>query len=318
MPPLKAHREAFGEALVDLGVEFPNMVVLSPDVSLSTQSIAFKRAYPDRFVSTGIAEQNTLGVAAGLVDWGYIPVVALYAVFAAGKALDQIVNSIAYPRLNVKVVGTHGGINVGPDGPTHQAIADLSVMRAVPNMVVLTVADASEVELALRAALRHQGPVYLRLERAPTPMLDLAQYPYRIGRATVVREGSDVAILAIGSMLWEGLHAAEELAQQGISTRVINMRSLKPLDEDVILRAATETCGIVTAEDHNRHGGLRSAVAEVLGAVGGVPLRYVAVEDSFAESGACNALRNKYGINAGHIANAARELCRRACRGEGR
>ncbi len=306
--PARAQRDAFGEALVHLATEYPNMLVLSPDVSLSTRSIVFKEAYPKRFFCTGIAEQNTLGVAAGLTDWGYIPVVAMYAIFAASKAVDQVINSIAYPNLNVKIVGTHGGINVGPDGPTHQAIADLGVMRSIPNVVVLTAADASEVEPALRAALEHQGPVYLRLERAPTPVLNLTNHPYQIGRGIVVHGGTDVSIVAIGSMVWEGLQAAEQLARHNISARVINVRSLKPIDEDLILQAASETSGIVTAEDHNRHGGLRSAVAEVLAGGGGAPMRYVALEDCFAQSGTCDALRSKYGLTAAHIVDAALEL----------
>lgn len=306
--PARAQRDAFGEALVNLATEYPNMLVLSPDVSLSTRSIVFKEAYPKRFFCTGIAEQNTLGVAAGLTDWGYIPVVALYAIFAASKAVDQVINSIAYPNLNVKIVGTHGGINVGPDGPTHQAIADLGVMRSIPNVVVLTAADASEVEPALRAALAHQGPVYLRLERAPMPTLNLADHPYRIGCGNIVRDGTDVSIMAIGSMVWEGLQAAEQLAPHGVSARVINMRSLKPIDENLILQAASETAGVVTAEDHNCHGGLRSAVAEVLAARGGVPMRHVALEDCFSQSGTCDALRSKYRLSAADIVDAALEL----------
>lgn len=314
--PVRAQRDAFGEALVNLATEFHNMLVLSPDVSLSTRSVAFKSSYPQRFLCTGIAEQNTLGLAAGLTDWGYIPVVAMYAIFAASKAVDQVINSIAYPNLNVKIVGTHGGINVGPDGPTHQAIADLAVMRSIPNVVVLTAADASEVESALRAALTHQGPVYLRLERAPTPILNLTDQPYRIGRGIVLRGGTDVSIIAIGSMVWAGLRAAEQLATHSVSARVINVRSLKPIDEDLIHQAAAETCGIVTAEDHNRHGGLRSAVAEVIATGGGTPMRYVALEDCFAQSGTCDALRSKYRLTTAHIVDAALELCRAARRAE--
>lgn len=288
--------------------EYEEMVVLSPDVSLSTRSILFKEAYPDRFICTGIAEQNTLGVAAGLASYGYTPVVVMYAAFAAGKAVDQIINGVAYPNINVKIVGTHGGINVGPDGPTHQSIVDLGVMRCIPNMAVLTVADASEVELALREALVWQGPVYLRLERAPTPVLHLAKRPYCIGQGIVVRRGTDICIVATGSMVWEGLQAASSLEAQGVSARVVNMRSLKPIDRQLILEAASETVGIVTAEDHNCYGGLHSAVAEIVAAVGGVSLRYVAVEDCFAESGAADALRRKYRLNAAHIVDAAMAL----------
>jgi transketolase len=305
---MKAQRDALGEALVRLGAEHEHLVVLSPDVSLSTRSILFKEAFPERFICTGIAEQNTLGLAAGLTSWGYVPVVALYAVFAAGKALDPILNSIAYPNLNVKIIGTHGGINVGADGPTHQAISDLGVMRSIANMTVLTVADASEVEPALRAALQHSGPVYLRLERAPVPDLGLGDRPYRIGQGIVLRDGTDLTIIGIGSMVSQGLLAADRLAAQGISARVINMRSLKPIDGQLILQAATETAGIVTAEDHNCHGGLRSAVTEVLAAGHAAPLRYVALEDCFAQSGTCDVLHCTYGLDAEHITQACLEL----------
>jgi transketolase len=301
----KAHRDALGEALVLLGVQFHDLVVVDPDVRVSTRSQAFHDAYPDRYVCTGIAEQNAMGVAGGLASWGYTPVVPLYAVFAAGKAADQVLNSIAYAGLNVKIVGTHGGVNVGADGPSHQAIVDLGVMRSIPGMVVLTVADASEVEPALRASLDHNGPVYLRLERAATPVLGWGETPYDIGEGLVVRRGSDLAIIAIGSMVFEALQAAEELEKSGILTRVINMRSLKPVDAELIGAAAHETAGIVTVEDHNEYGGLRSAVAEALAAVGGGPMRWVAVEDRFAESGTCSELRDLCGLTAAHVVQEA-------------
>jgi transketolase len=301
----KAHRDALGEALVSHGAESPDLVVVDPDVRVSTRSQAFHDAYPDRYVCTGIAEQNAMGVAAGLASWGYTPVVPLYAVFAAGKAADQVLNSIAYAGLNVKIVGTHGGVNVGADGPSHQAIIDLGVMRSIPGMVVLTVADASEVEPALRASLNHEGPVYLRLERAATPVLGWGNAPYGVGNGLVVRDGSDLVVIAIGSMVFEGLQAADELEKRGISTRVINMRSLKPVDAELIRRAAQETAGIVTAEDHNEYGGLRSAVAEALAAVGAGPMGWVAVEDRFAESGTCSELRDLCGLTAAHIVEEA-------------
>ena len=304
----RAHRDALGEALVSLGAECPNLVVVDPDVRVSTRSEVFYEAYPDRYVCTGIAEQNAMGVAAGLASWGYVPIVPLYAVFAAGKAADQVLNSIAYAGLNVKIVGTHGGINVGPDGPSHQAIVDLNVMRGIPGMVVLTVADASEVEPALRASLDHVGPVYLRLERAATPVLGWGDVPYRIGQALAVRDGSDLAIIAIGSMVFESLRAADELQKRGISARVINMRSLKPVDGALIRDAANETAGIITVEDHNEYGGLRSAVAEALAVVGAGPMRWVAVEDRFAESGSCAELRDLCGLTAAHIVEEALDM----------
>jgi transketolase len=205
-------------------------------------------------------------------------------------------------------VGTHGGVNVGPDGPSHQAIIDLGVMRSIPGMVVLTVADSSEVEPALRAAIGHEGPVYLRLERAATPVLGWGERAYEIGRGLQVREGSDLSIIAIGSMVFEGLRAADELAKQGISARVLNMRSVKPVDSALILRAAQETTGIITVEDHNQYGGLRSAVAEVLASSAGCPMRSVAVEDRFAESGTCSELQDLCGLTAEHIVSEALSL----------
>jgi transketolase len=304
----REHRDALGEALISLGAEYQDLVVVDPDVRISTRSQVFYDAYPGRYVCTGIAEQNAMGVAAGLASWGYIPVVPLYAVFAAGKAADQVLNSIAYAGLNVKIVGTHGGINVGPDGPSHQAIVDLGVMRSIPGMVVLTVADASEVKPGLRASLGHVGPVYLRLERAATPVLGWGNVPYEIGKGCVVRDGSDLAIIAIGSMVFEGLHAADELGKHGISARVINLRSLKPVDSKLIRSAAKETAGIITVEDHNEYGGLRSAVAEALAAVGAGPMRWVAVEDRFAESGTCSELRDLCGLTAAHIVEEALDL----------
>jgi transketolase len=304
----EAHRDALGRALVSLGTEIDNLAVVDPDVRVSTRSQLFSQAFPDRYVCTGIAEQNAMGVAAGLASWSYVPVVPLYAVFAAGKAADQVLNSIAYPGLNVNIVGTHGGVNVGPDGPSHQAIIDLGVMRSIPGMVVLTVADSTEVEPALRTAIEHEGPVYLRLERAATPILDWGKHPFQIGKGLQVRDGTDLSVIAIGSMVFESLRAAEELAKRGISCRVLNMRSIKPVDADLILRAAQDTIGIITAEDHNQHGGLRSAVAEVLAFGATCPMRSVAVEDRFAESGTCSELQELCGITAEHIVSEALDL----------
>ncbi len=312
---METQRDALGKALQHLGLEFPKLIVLSPDVAPSTRSELFKKSFPDRFIATGIAEQNAVGLAAGLASWGYVPLVALYAVFAAGKAGDQIINGIAYPNLNVKIVGTHAGINVGADGPTHQSIHDLGVMRSIPNMTVLTAAGNSEVEPALREALQHPGPVYLRLERAPSPEVKGTEHPYRIGEGITVREGTDLAIVAIGSMVYESLTAAEALQQRNISALVINMRSLKPLDRPLLKRAAKETAGIITVEDHNRHGGLYSAVCEALAGEGHAPVRYVALEDTFAESGDYRALWSKYGLHSDRIVAVAWELLQKRMKG---
>lgn len=305
-PKAVAQRDALGDALVRLGKEYPNLVVLSPDVSPSTRTIKFKAAYPDRFVCTGIAEQNTLSIAAGLSTTGWLPLVAGYAIFVGGKAWEPMRNSIAYPGLNVKIVATHAGINVGPDGVTHQAIEDIALMRAVPGMTVLAPTDAPQVEPALRAALEHHGPVYVRLERVPIPALTDPDAPFAIGDSLTLHKGNDATVFAIGSMVAAALEAAEALAAAGIGVRVVSMVSLKPLDEATVVRAARETGAIVVAEDHNRHGGLGGAVAETLARLAPVPMEQVAVPDVFAESGLAEALRAKYHLTAEDIAHAVR------------
>lgn len=304
-------RIALGDALVRLGSEFPDLVVLSPDVSPSTRATKFRAAHPDRFICSGIAEQNTLGMAAGLATCGWRPVVAGYAMFVAGKAWEPLRNSVAYSGLDVKIVATHAGINVGPDGVTHQAIEDIALMRAVPGMVVLAPTDANQVEPALRAALGVDGPVYIRLERAAIPLLTAADAPFAIGDALTLRQGHDVAIIAIGSMVAAAMQSAETLAAEGIQARVISLVSLKPLTEAVVLAAARETGAIVTAEDHNRHGGLGSAVAEALVQAEPAPVEMVALADTFAESGAVDALRVRYHLTAADITAAARRAIAR-------
>jgi transketolase len=297
---------ALGEALAKLGAELPKLVVLCPDVSRTTGAVRFREAYPDRFICTGISEQNTMGMASGLAADGWLPVVAGQAVFVAGKAWEPLRNSIAYPRLNVKVVGTHAGINVGPDGVTHQATEDIALMRAMPGMTVLAPTDPPQVEPVLRAALRHAGPVYIRLERAPIPFLTDGDRTFRIGSSLQLRAGGDAAIIAIGGLVPLALEAAETLAGEGVEARVVSMVSIKPLDEAAVLRAARETGAIVAAEDHNCCGGLGGAIAELLARVEPVPMEQVAVRDSFAESGSCDELRRKYHLGVGDIAQAAR------------
>jgi len=306
-----AQRDALGDALVRLGEQYPNLVVLSPDVSPSTRAIKFKAAYPDRFICTGIAEQNTLGIAAGLSTMGWIPLVAGYAIFVGGKAWEPIRNSIAYPGLNVKIIATHAGINVGPDGVTHQAIEDIALMRTIPGMTVLVPTDAHQVEPVLRAALEWHGPVYVRLERAPIPVLTDPHTPFAIGDSLTLRDGSDATVFAIGSMVAAALKAAETLAEEGISLRVISMVSIKPLDEVAVVRAARETGAIVAAEDHNRHGGLGGALAETLVRLAPTPMEQVAVPDVFAESGPAAELCARYHLTASDIIEAVRRVIAR-------
>jgi transketolase len=305
--PIQEQRVALGDALVHLGGEFSNLVVLSPDVSPSTRAIKFKAAFPDRFICTGISEQNTIGMAAGLSTMGWVPVVVGYAMFVGGKAWEPTRNSIAYPHLNVKIVATHGGIGVGPDGVTHQAIEDLALMRSIPGMIVLTPMDANQVEPALRAALTTQGPVYIRLERAAMPILSETGAPYPIGGSIQLREGRDATVLAIGGMSAAAVEAADALVQEGIHIRVVSMLSVKPLDEAAIVAAAHDTGAIVTAEDHNRHGGLGGAVAETLARLAPAPMEQIAVEDTFAESGSVKALYTKYHLTSSDIASAVKK-----------
>ena len=313
MEPAKAveQRGALGDALVHLGAEFPQLVVLSPDVSLSTKAIKFKEAFPDRFICSGIAEQNTIGMAAGISTMGLIPVVAGYAMFVGGKAWEPIRNSIAYSHFNVKIVATHSGINVGPDGVTHQSIEDIALMRVIPGMVVLAPTDANQVEPALREALKINGPVYIRLERAAIPLMTDPNMPVLLGGSLQLREGKDVTIFAVGGMVHQALQSAEELARENIDARVVSLYSIKPIDTDAIVRAAHETGAIVTAEDHNRYGGLGGAVAEVLALNAPAVMEQVAMQDTFAESGSAKELYAKFHLTSADITAAAHRAIQR-------
>lgn len=313
MEPAKAieQRGVLGDALVHLGADYPELVVLSPDVSLSTKAIKFKEAYPDRFICSGIAEQNTIGMAAGISTMGLIPVVAGYAMFVGGKAWEPIRNSIAYSHFNVKIVATHSGINVGPDGVTHQAIEDIALLRVIPGMVVLAPTDANQVEPALRAALNITGPVYIRLERAAIPLMTDPDMPVTLGSSLQLREGKDVTIFAIGGMVHQALLSAEELAEEKIEARVVSLYSIKPIDTEAIIRAARETGAIVVAEDHNRYGGLGGAVAEVLALNVPAVMEQVAMQDTFAESGPAKDLYAKFHLTSSDITTAARRAMER-------
>ena len=299
-----ATREAYGKALAALANTNENVVVLDADLSKSTKTADFKAVAPEKFFNMGIAEGNMMGVAAGLSTCGKIPFVSTFAMFAAGRAFEQIRNSICYPKLNVKVCATHAGLTVGEDGASHQAIEDISLMRSVPNMVVINPADDIETEAAIKAVAEMEGPCYVRLGRmAVSRVNDETNYNFVIGKGITLAEGNDVAIIATGIMVEAALEAKEELAKEGINTRVINIHTIKPIDEELIIKAAKETGVIVTAEEHSVIGGLGSAVAEVVSENCPVPVLRVGVKDTFGESGKPNELLEKYGLTSNDIVN---------------
>ncbi|HEY8911425.1 MAG TPA: transketolase family protein [Desulfosporosinus sp.] len=303
-----ATRDAYGKALLVLGAENPNVVVLDADLSKSTKTADFGKEYPERFFNMGIAEANLMGTAAGLATAGKIPFASTFAIFAVGRAFEQIRNSIAYPKLNVKIAATHSGITVGEDGGSHQAIEDVAIMRAVPNMVVLVPADGEETRQVIMAAAKYIGPVYIRMGRLAVPLLFGADYHFEIGKANVLKEGTDVAIMANGVMVAMALEAAAELAAEGISVSVVNVASVKPLDEETIVRIAKQTKAVVTAEEHNIIGGLGGAIAEVLGEKQPTPMVRVGLKDTFGESGRPQELLEKYGLTKGDLVKAVHEV----------
>ena len=304
-----ATREAYGKALAALANTNENVVVLDADLSKSTKTADFKAVAPERFFNMGIAEGNMMGVAAGLSTCGKVPFVSTFAMFAAGRAFEQIRNSICYPKLNVKVCATHAGLTVGEDGASHQAIEDISLMRGVPNMVVINPADDIETEAAIKAVAEMEGPCYVRLGRmAVSRVNDEANYNFVIGKGITLAEGNDVAIIATGIMVEAALEAKEELAKEGINARVINIHTIKPIDEELIIKAAKETGVIVTAEEHSVIGGLGSAVAEVVSENCPVPVLRVGVKDTFGESGKPNELLEKYGLTSNDIVNKVKEV----------
>jgi transketolase len=307
----EATRYAYAEAIVELGARNPNVVVLDADVSKSVRTTAFAEAYPERSFNFGIAEQNMVAAAAGMATTGLIPFATSYAVFLTMRALDQVRNSIHYPNLNVKIASSHGGITPGPDGPTHQGQEDLSLMRAIANSTIVAAADSVTTKLATYAAAAWDGPVYLSFTRDPVPLLFDAHYPFEIGRAVVVREGSDATIVALRDMVSQALVAATALAEQGVEVRVIDCHTLKPLDVETILAAARETGAIVTAESNVIFGGLGSAVAEVLVEHEPVPMYRIGVRDTFTESGPYLDLLEKYGMSSQHIVGAVEKVIAR-------
>lgn len=307
-----ATRDAYGKALAELGEKNHDVVVLDADLAGATKTGVFKAAFPERFIDCGIAEGNMIGVAAGIAAEGKIPFASSFAMFAAGRAFEQIRNSVGYPHLNVKVGATHAGVSVGEDGATHQCNEDIALMRTIPGMVVLNPADAVEARAAVFAAAEHQGPVYLRFGRLAVPVInDRPDYKFEIGKAITLREGTDVTIIATGLMVNEALMAAEQLEAKGISARIVNMHTIKPLDAETVKKAAAETKGIVTAEEHSVIGGLYSAVCEVLCTEGAaVKVAPVAVMDTFGQSGPGAKLLEVYGLSAEHIVQEAEKLCR--------
>ncbi|MDO9574890.1 MAG: transketolase family protein [Candidatus Contubernalis sp.] len=303
-----ATRDAYGDVLVELGKKNSRIVVLDADLSKSTKTANFKEVFPQRFFNMGVAEADMMGTAAGFAAAGLIPFASTFAVFATGRAYDQIRNSIAYPVLNVKIVATHAGITVGEDGGSHQSIEDIAIMRVLPNMTVIVPADAPETKKAIEAAVELEGPVYVRLGRTGVPVLFSEDQPFVIGKGKIIKEGSDITIIAIGVMVSKALEAAEILLQQGVKARVINLPTLKPLDEEIIISAARETGGIVTAEEHSIIGGLGGAVSEVTAENCPVPVKRVGVQDTFGESGSPEQLLEKYGLTSENIVKAVQEL----------
>ena len=310
-----ATREAYGRVLVELGKRYRDLVVLDADLSKSTKTSEFAKHYPERFFNMGIAEQNLMGTAAGFALAGKIPCASTFAVFAVGRAFDQVRNSIAYPALNVKIVASHAGITVGEDGASHQSVEDISLMRSLPNMTVIVPADATETARAVEAAVEYRGPVYIRLGRPAVPVLFGADYEFRIGRAAVLREGEDAVIFATGIMVYESLKAAVLLAEEGTETAVVNVSTIKPLDEQTVINWARKAGAVVTAEEHSIYGGLGSAVAEVLGENCPVPLERVGIRDRFGESGSPDKLLEAFGLTAPHIAQAVRRVRERRAAG---
>lgn len=302
-----ATRDAYGQALVKLGQINPNIVVLDADLAGSTKTAKFKEAFPERFFNVGIAEQNLIGTAAGLAASGKIPFASTFAIFGTGRAFEMIRNSVAYPKLNVKIAATHAGLTVGEDGASHQALEDIAIMRAVPNMTVIVPADAVETEQAVFKAAEHKGPVYIRLGRPGVPVIYDENYRFEIGKASILKTGKDVGFVAAGIMASAALEAAEALQAEGIEAAVLNMSTVKPIDQEALLMLARTTGALVTAEEHNILGGLGSAVAEVVAEHYPVPVLRVGVEDRFGQSGTPAELLEAYGLTRKHLIEKARQ-----------
>lgn len=306
----KPTRDGYGQGLVELGKENENIVALGADLTGSTRVNYFKDEFPDRFIQVGIAEQNMIGIAAGLALVGKIPFCSTYSVFCPGRNWDQIRISVAYNKTNVKLTGAHAGVSVGPDGATHQGLEDIAITRCLPNMTVLAPCDTVETKKATIAAGKMDGPVYLRFAREATPIFTTKETPFQIGQAEVFKEGKDVSIIACGPTVHEALLAANDLAKEDISVMVVNNHTIKPMDEKTIIEAA-KTGAVVTAEDHQVMGGLGSAVAEVLGKNNPVPIEMIGVQDRFGESGQTEELMKEYGLLADNIKEAVKKVIKR-------
>ncbi|MFH1611750.1 MAG: transketolase family protein [bacterium] len=307
----KPTRDGYGDGLVELGKENKNVVALCADLTDSTRIGMFRKEFPDRFIQVGIAEQNMMGVAAGLALVGKIPFVSTYAVFCPGRNWDQLRISVAYNNIPVKLTGAHAGISVGADGATHQALEDIAITRCLPNMTVLSPCDAVETKKATIAAGRTDGPVYLRFAREATPVFTTEDTPFEIGKANIFREGKDVTVIACGPLVYEALSAAEELSKENIDVCVVDNPSIKPIDEETIIKVAKDTGAVVTAEDHQIMGGLGSAVAEVLAKNQPTPMEMVAVQDRFGESGTPDELMKEFGLTAEDIKKAVKKVLKR-------
>ncbi|MGN0527061.1 MAG: transketolase family protein [Acutalibacteraceae bacterium] len=301
-----ATRDGYGKALVELGEKNKNVLVVDADLAAATKTGAFKKAFPDRFIDTGIAESNMMGVAAGLATTGYTVFASSFAMFAAGRAFEQVRNTIAYSHLNVKIGATHAGISVGEDGASHQCCEDIALMRSVPGMVIINPADDVEARAAVFAAAEHDGPVYMRFGRLAVPRIFDDDYKFEIGKAVTLREGNDVTIIATGLMVNEAIMAADTLAAEGISVELINMHTIKPLDAEAVVKAAKKTGCIVTAEEHNVIGGLGDAVCDAVCGEYPVPVVKVGVEDTFGKSGPAVDLLHEFGLDADNIVKKAK------------
>lgn len=297
-----ATRESYGNALAELGKEHADVVVLDADLAAATKTGVFKKAFPERHIDCGIAECNMIGVAAGLAATGKVPFASSFAMFAAGRAFEQVRNSVGYPKLNVKIGATHAGISVGEDGASHQCNEDIALMRTIPGMVVINPSDDIEAKAAVKAAYEHQGPVYMRFGRLAVPVInDNADYKFELGKGVVLREGKDVTIIATGLPVANCLEAAEKLAADGIEAKVINIHTIKPLDEELVVAAAKETGKVVTVEEHSVIGGLGSAVCDVLSEKAPTKVLKIGINDTFGESGPAVELVKKYGLDAESI-----------------
>lgn len=306
-----ATRESYGNALVELGAEHDNLIVLDADLAAATKTGVFKKAYPDRHIDCGIAECNMMGIAAGLSTTGIVPFASTFAMFAAGRAFEQVRNSIGYPHLNVKIGATHAGISVGEDGATHQCNEDIALMRTIPGMVILNPADDVEAKACVKAAYEYNGPVYLRFGRLAVPVInDRTDYKFELGKGVVLREGKDVTIVATGLCVSSALEAAEKLAADGIDAKIINIHTIKPLDEELIVAAAKETGKVVTVEEHSVIGGLGSAVCDALAEKCPVPVKKIGVQDVFGESGPAVALLAKYKLDGEGVYEQVKEFCK--------